>query len=181
MSDITNPYVSVVAKKSRNLHKKLDKILKADTQQKSGKVLNDEQLILLTTRCSVEKQLADIDSIKALLEEVAAEEAATSTAASTITTTSTEEVKEEVVKLEAACQVIPDVSVDDIATYTSEIEALKQQVAEDASTLLNLERRVAELNEAYCAKINAQAAAAVVPPPPPSPLCSPLISRRHCS
>ena len=53
---------------------RLDKILKADTQQKSGKALNEEQLILLTTRSSVEKQIADIDGIKTLLEEVAASE-----------------------------------------------------------------------------------------------------------
>jgi hypothetical protein len=34
-------------------------------------VLNEEQLVLLATRASVEKQLLDVDQIKALLEEVA--------------------------------------------------------------------------------------------------------------
>ncbi|CAE7548291.1 unnamed protein product [Symbiodinium microadriaticum] len=67
-----NPYVAVAGRKSRNLRKKLEKIMKIEAQKMEGlKPLNDEQLVLLTTKGSVEKALHDIESIKTQLEDVA--------------------------------------------------------------------------------------------------------------
>lgn len=68
-----NPYIGVANRKSRNLKKKLDKIFKAEAQLKQGKALNEEQLILLSSKASVERALTDIESIKSQLEEVARE------------------------------------------------------------------------------------------------------------
>eukprot|EP01041_Mallomonas_annulata_P008533 gene8533-17600_t len=70
-----NPYVAVVSRKYRNLKKKLDKIVKIEAQQKAGKAIIEEQLILLAGKSAVEKALADVESIKTQLEEVAKEQA----------------------------------------------------------------------------------------------------------
>jgi hypothetical protein len=52
----------------------LDKIVKIDNQRVEGKVLNDEQLVLLSSRPAVERSLADIEALKVQLEEVAKEQ-----------------------------------------------------------------------------------------------------------
>lgn len=69
-----NPYVAVVSRKSRNLKKKLERILKVEAQLKEGKKLNEEQLILVASKSSLEKALTDVESIKTQLEEVAKQE-----------------------------------------------------------------------------------------------------------
>lgn len=49
--------------------------MKVDAQQKEGKKpLNEEQLVLLTNRGTVEKALNDMEAIKAQLEEIAKED-----------------------------------------------------------------------------------------------------------
>jgi hypothetical protein len=52
---------------------RLEKIMKVDAQRLEGKVLNEEQLVLLSSRPAVERSLADIDALKSQLEDVAKE------------------------------------------------------------------------------------------------------------
>jgi hypothetical protein len=68
---VENPYVAVVAKKYRNLKKKVEKVSKLDSDLKSGKALNIDQLQTIKTLGELERSLADIESIKWQLEEVA--------------------------------------------------------------------------------------------------------------
>ena len=70
---------------------------------------------MLTTRSSVEKQLADIDSIKVLLEEIAAAELATAA-------TATQEVEEVKVTEEEEKEEVIDSSAEEIAAYKTEID-----------------------------------------------------------
>jgi hypothetical protein len=51
-----------------------EKILKCETQLQSGKALDEEQLILMTSKPSVEKSLLDLKALQVSLEEVAKEE-----------------------------------------------------------------------------------------------------------
>lgn len=89
-----NPYVAVVARKYRNLKKKLDKILKAeDAHKTSGKALNQDQLELIASKPSIEKALADVDSIKVQLEEVAKEESLKNITTQPVTSNSTSQTK----------------------------------------------------------------------------------------
>ena len=67
-----NPYIAVISKKCRNLKKKLNQIQKVDEQLAIGKILNEEQRVLLSTRPMFERQLQDLDALKSQLEEVAA-------------------------------------------------------------------------------------------------------------
>lgn len=123
-----NPYVAIVAKKARNLNKKLEKIVKADAQQKSGKAINEDQLALLTTRSSVERELADINQIKELLEEVAASEVQ-----SRVSAPVEDDVKE----------VIPDLR-QDVVQFKTEIEELKERLSEVNAARENLVRTYEE-------------------------------------
>jgi hypothetical protein len=66
-----NPYVAVVAKKHRNLKKKLERIAKIEQQLTSGKPLDSEQQQLFNSKGSVEKAVKDLASLKQQLEEVA--------------------------------------------------------------------------------------------------------------
>lgn len=52
---------------------RLDKISKMESQQASGKLLNEEQLLLLSTKASVDRSLAELDPIRTQLEELAKE------------------------------------------------------------------------------------------------------------
>mmetsp|Transcript_14422 Transcript_14422/g.15090 ORF Transcript_14422/g.15090 Transcript_14422/m.15090 type:complete len:592 (+) Transcript_14422:65-1840(+) len=69
-----NPYVAIVSRKSRNLKKKLERVIKVESQLKEGKKLNEEQLVLVASKASLEKALSDVESIKTQLEEVAKQE-----------------------------------------------------------------------------------------------------------
>mmetsp|Transcript_23812 Transcript_23812/g.40540 ORF Transcript_23812/g.40540 Transcript_23812/m.40540 type:complete len:428 (+) Transcript_23812:36-1319(+) len=139
-SSSPNPYLTVVAKKSRNLHKKLDKIVKADLQQQSGKALNEEQLVLLTTRSSVEKQIADIDGIKALLEEVAAAESPSPDEIAS--KKSADDAREkEVSELKA----LVANSAAEVTSCKHEIEQLKHQLSEQETDRVNSERVLLEM------------------------------------
>lgn len=71
MQAIENPYVGTVARKLRNLKKKLEKIATYEAQRASGKALDKEQMALLETKSSLEKSVYDLASIKTQLEEVA--------------------------------------------------------------------------------------------------------------
>lgn len=66
-----NPYLAVVNRKARNLRKKLASIAKAEAQLLTGKALNEEQLVLLASKPSVERAISDIDIIRVQLEDVA--------------------------------------------------------------------------------------------------------------
>lgn len=52
-------------------HYRLEKITKAETQLAQGKVLDEEQKILLSSKKAIEKSVAEILNIKQQLEEVA--------------------------------------------------------------------------------------------------------------
>lgn len=52
---------------------RLDKILKIETQIQEGKVLDEEQKIMYSTKSSVEKSLSDLKAILSAFEEVAKE------------------------------------------------------------------------------------------------------------
>ena len=71
-SSTDNPYVAVVVKKLRNLKKKVEKVSKLDGELKAGKPLNSDQLQSIKSLGELERSLADIESIKVQLEEVAA-------------------------------------------------------------------------------------------------------------
>jgi hypothetical protein len=70
---IENPYIAVANRKVRNLKKKLQNIQKVEAQVATGKSLNEEQLVLLSTKPAVERAMLDIEALKAQLEEVAKE------------------------------------------------------------------------------------------------------------
>jgi len=71
MQSLDNPFVAVVARKQRNLKKKVDRIQTIEEQYRAGKTLDEEQLILVSSKPAIEKQLADFKVIKAQLEDVA--------------------------------------------------------------------------------------------------------------
>ena len=50
---------------------RLDRILDAEAQHKDGKVLDQEQIILVSSRQDIEKSLQDLNGLKTQLEEVA--------------------------------------------------------------------------------------------------------------
>jgi hypothetical protein len=72
-NDEENPFVSIVSRKIRYLKKKLDKIHKCESQLTTEKALplDNDQLLLLATKPSLEKALTDLESIKSQLEDVA--------------------------------------------------------------------------------------------------------------
>ncbi len=91
-----NPYLAVITRKCRRLKKRwsiifscciyshfsfvlyillrLEKIQKSEQQLSEGKIVHLEQMTLVATKDSVERQLADFDELKAAFEEVAAQE-----------------------------------------------------------------------------------------------------------
>ncbi len=52
----------------------MEKISKAEQAQREGKVLNEDQLILLSSKQYVEKSISDFESTKSQLDEVFAKE-----------------------------------------------------------------------------------------------------------
>jgi hypothetical protein len=70
-SKVENPYVAVIARKHRNLKKKLEKIAKAESQLSLGKVIDEEQQILLASKKAIEKSVTDLLQLRQQLEEVA--------------------------------------------------------------------------------------------------------------
>lgn len=67
---VENPYVAVVAKKYRNMKKKVEKVTKLENELNSGKELNSDQLQSISTRGELERSLADLESIMCQLLEV---------------------------------------------------------------------------------------------------------------
>eukprot|EP01034_Spumella_vulgaris_P025797 gene25797-32289_t len=81
----------------------LEKIVKLESNVASGKVLDEEQLILYSSKNSVEKAIADIGQLKDQLEEVSAQERALAQASKVVAaveTNKTEEVSTETFSIE---------------------------------------------------------------------------------
>ena len=66
-----NPYVVVLQKKCRSLKKKLEKVSQVEQSRLQGKVLDKDQLVLLSSRLDLEKTLAVTEAIKQQMEEIA--------------------------------------------------------------------------------------------------------------
>ncbi len=57
----------------KGLYCRLEKIVKLEVNIATGKNLDEEQLILYSSKSSVEKAIADIGALKTQLEEIAAQ------------------------------------------------------------------------------------------------------------
>jgi len=69
-----NPYIAVVARKQRNLKKKLERISNVEKSFKDGKSLDEEQLVLIGSKQNVEKSLLDLSSLRQTMDEIEEEE-----------------------------------------------------------------------------------------------------------
>jgi hypothetical protein len=65
------PPTSAAAKKVRSLRKKAERIAKTEEQAASGRPLNEEQKLLVSTKDAVLKALAESSSLLAMIEDVA--------------------------------------------------------------------------------------------------------------
>eukprot|EP01031_Cornospumella_fuschlensis_P046368 gene46368-56779_t len=149
-----NPYLAVVAKKNRNLKKKLDKILQVEQQQAANpsKVLQPEQIALLQSKSSVERSISDLKAVREALEEVAKSleaNASAPTSAPAPTETATQCEGGEVSDVQTATDAVEQAAV---STMTESAEAESNGSAEkkegEAAGVVDLEAPVRKLLKA---------------------------------
>lgn len=99
----SNPYITIIAKRLRNLKKKLKKCDEVEAIRVSGKPLLEEQLAVLASRLTVERNIEDFESIKAAMMELWKDEQSKSAAAASSIAAS------EVVSQPPELEAIPDV------------------------------------------------------------------------
>jgi len=136
-----NPYVAVVAKKHRNLKKKMEKIIKIEAQIQSGKALDEEQKIMYTTKSSVEKSLTDLKAILSAFEDVAKEEKEKCPEATSHNRIASEEPTEESKGNDsrASPEVMPaDETKDVVSTKVAVVEQFESQPAASMNASLEV-------------------------------------------
>lgn len=81
---VDNPYLAIIAKRQRNLRKKINKINEVEDKLNSNTPINADQVAILAQKQAIERSLVDLDAIKIQLEEVAKEIATTAASTTTV-------------------------------------------------------------------------------------------------